>query len=366
MAATIRRALRFGALLAVTAGYRGAAPALGQPAVNAEVDRWVEEARRARRIPGLSIAVLRDGKVVHAKGYGVANLEHQVPATAETVYQSGSVGKQFTATLVMMLVADGKIGLDEPVRTYLADAPDSWRPITIRHLLTHTSGLSDYPDKMDFRRDYTEDELLQVVYGSPLQFAVGAKWRYSNLAYLTLGVVIRRVTGKFYGDLLAERVFGPLGMGTRVISEADIVPHRSAGYRLVEGAIKNQDWVSPTLNTTADGALYFTVLDLAKWDAALLGERLLSRASLEQMWTPVTLSDGTTHGYGFGWSIGAVNGHRLVEHGGGWQGFLTHIVRLLDDRLTVIVLTNLASRETQPGQIAHRIAAIYLPALAKQ
>jgi CubicO group peptidase (beta-lactamase class C family) len=214
------------------------------------------------------------------------------------------------------------------------------------------------------RRDYTEDDFLKMVYATPLEFVPGAKWRYSNLAYLTLGVMIHRLTGTFYGDLLQERIFRPLGMTTaRVISESDIVPNRAAGYVMKQGKLANQDWVSPSLNTTADGALYFTVLDLAKWDAALYTERLLKKSSLDQMWTPIRLNDGSTHPYGFGWGVTQANGHRLIEHSGGWQGFVTHIARYPDDRLTVVLLTNLGAQQTKPAEIAHRVAAFYLPAL---
>jgi CubicO group peptidase (beta-lactamase class C family) len=338
--------------------------AAAQSPLDLKVDQWVDSARRARKIPGVSIAVIRDGKVVHAKGYGLANVEHDVAATEETVYQSGSVGKQFTATLVMMLIADGKLALDDPIRKFLPDAPRTWDKITIRRLLSHTAGLGDYPNDFDLRRDYTEAELLKMVYRSRLLFPSGTGWSYSNLGYLTLGVLIHKISGQFYGDLLAERIFKPLGMGTKIISEADIVPHRSAGYRLVDGGLKNQEWVSPTLNTTADGALYFTVLDLAKWDAALYTETLLRKTDLELMWTPIKLVDGKTHNYGFGWAISTANGHRLIEHGGGWQGFLTHIARYVDDRLTVVVLCNLAARDSNPNDIAHHVAAMYLPALA--
>ena len=169
----------------------------------------------------------------------------------------------------------------------------------------------------------------------PLAFAPGTKWSYSNIGYLLLGVIIHRVTGEFYGDFLKENVFEPLGMvTTRIISEADIVPNRAAGYRLVKGDLKNQEWVSPTLNTTADGSLYLSVLDLAKWDASLYTDRMLKADSLKRMWTPVTLASGNTHPYGFGWALGDVGGHRLVEHGGAWQGFKSAIVRfpMMPDR----------------------------------
>jgi CubicO group peptidase (beta-lactamase class C family) len=198
----------------------------------------------------------------------------------------------------------------------------------------------------------------------PLDFAPGERWFYSNTGYVLLGVLIHRVTGKFYGDFLQERIFKPLGMtSTRIISESDIVPHRSSGYLLVKGQLKNQNWVSPSLNTTADGALYTNVLDLAKWDAVLYGERLLKRASLAQMWTPVKLNSGETYPYGFGWRIAAVNGHRLLKHGGAWQGFTMSISRYVDDRLTIVVFTNLDEDNSNPEQVAARVAALYIPAL---
>lgn len=302
------------------------------------VDQYVQAEMQRQHIPGLSLLVARDGQVVRAQGYGLANVELQVPVKPETIFQSGSVGKQFTATAIMMLVEEGKIKLDDPITNYLKDAPASWKQVTIRELLSHTAGFTDYPDNFDFRKDYTEAELLKVVERIPLAFPPGTKWSYSNLGYLTLGIVIHQVTGRFYGDFLQKRIFQPLGMSTtRIISEADIVPNRAAGYRLVKGELKNQEWVSPTLNTTADGALYFSILDLAKWDAALYTEKLLKRSSLEQMWTPAKLSNGqpNSDGYGFAWVIEAKDGHRVLDHGGAWQGFKTHISRYVDDKLTV-------------------------------
>jgi CubicO group peptidase (beta-lactamase class C family) len=328
------------------------------------VDDYVQAQMQQQRIPGLSLAVVKGGKLLLAKGYGLANVEHNVPAKPETVYQSGSVGKQFTAAAAMLLVEEGKLRLDDKISRYLHGTPKAWKDITVRHLLTHTSGIRGYgPRDLNFWQDYTEKELLQKVVSLPLEFAPGEKWRYSNTGYVLLGFIIGEVSGEFYGDYLHRRVFAPLGMETtRIISEADIVPNRAAGYRLKWWQLKNQEWVSPSLNTTADGSLYLTVLDLAKWDAALYTERLLKRASLEQMWTPVKTTDGKTHPYGFGWGLGEVRGHKVVEHGGAWQGFESHISRFVDDKLTVIVLANLAG--ANPRRIAHGIAGIYLPELA--
>jgi len=344
-----------------------------QQDLDARVDAFVEAVRGEQKVPGLAVAVLRDGKLVRAKGYGLANIELDVPVKPATIFQTGSVGKQFTATAVMILVQEGKVGLDDKVSKYFTGTPKAWKDITVRNLLTHTSGIPDYTDTkktkakelFNFRADYTEDELYRRLIQMPLDFEPGTKWQYSNPGYLLLGLLIHKVTGEFYGDFLQERIFRPLGMSaTRIISEEDIVTNRSSGYRLVKGDIKNQEWVSPTLNTTADGALYTNVLDLGKWDAALYTEKLISKANLALMWTPVTLRDGKTYPYGFGWFLGTVNGHRLIQHDGAWQGFTMNISRYVDDKLTVIVMTNLEEGPSEPGKIAHGVAGIYEKQLA--
>ena len=346
------------ALAITVAGLSSAVRA--QDAITQKVDDYIKAEMQRQHIPGLSLAVIKDGQIVLAKGYGLANVEHQVAVKPETVFQSGSMGKQFTATAVMMLVEAGKLSLSDPITKYFADAPDTWKKITVRHLLTHTAGTTDYPRDFDFRRDYTEDELLKRAEAIPLAFQPGEKWSYSNLGYVLLGILIHKVSGQFYGDFLQDRVFRPLGMTTaRIISEADIVPNRAGGYRLVKGELKNQEWVSPTLNTTADGALYLTVYDMAKWDAALYTEKLLKKSSLAEMWTPVKLNDGKTYPYGFGWGLGEVRGHRIIEHGGAWQGFKSQISRYVDDKLTVVVFANLS--QANPARIAHGVAAIYNP-----
>ncbi len=350
-------------LAAVCLGLIGfAQPAIcGEPPD--EVARSVRAEMQAQHIPGLALLVSRNGQPVRAEGYGLANVELGVPVGPDTLFQSGSVGKQFTATAVMMLVEDGKIGLDDPLTRYFAQGPAWWRKVTVRELLSHTAGFTDYPPEFDYRKDYTEEQLLRIVAAISPAYVPGTSWSYSNLGYLTLGILIHRVTGEFYGDFLQQRIFGPLGMSTtRVISEAEIIPHRAAGYRLVDGQLRNQEWVSPTVNTTADGSLYFSILDLAKWDAALTGSRLLQPSSLQQMWTVARLSDGKPNSghYGFGWFIETRNGRRIVEHEGQWQGFETQISRYVDSGLTVVVLTNLDS--ARPQRIADRVAAAYLSA----
>jgi CubicO group peptidase (beta-lactamase class C family) len=348
-----------------------AAQAVPDQLTTATVDEFVNSELRAQHIPSVALAVVRNGKIVKAAGYGMANVELSVPAKPESIFQTGSVGKQFTATAVMMLVEEGKVGLDDKISKYFPDSPPAWKDIAVRHLLTHTSGIPDYTSEkaggaVNMRTDYTEEELVKKIAGLPLDFQPGEKWTYSNSGYLILGVLIHHLSGEFYGDFLQHRVFQPLQMNsTRIISEADIVPNRSAGYRLVKGELKNQEWVAPSLNTTADGALYTNVLDLAKWDAALYTERLLKKSSFDQMWTPVKLNSGKTSPYGFGWRVTEVNGHRLLEHGGAWQGFTMHISRYVDDQLTIIVMTNLDSRDSNPAKIAQGVATLYVPALKK-
>lgn len=337
--------------------------AAAQDATTAKVDEFINAEMQRQKIPGVSLAVVRDGRIIYAKGYGYANVEHQVPVKPETIFQSGSVGKQFTSMAVVMLVEEGKLGLDDKLSKYFTDAPPEWAAITVRHLLTHTSGMTGYPKDFDFRADYTEDELYKRVKAAPLAFRPGEKWAYSNLGYVTLGLLINKVTGKFYGDFLKERVFNPLGMNTaRIISEADIVPNRAAGYVLVKGELKNQSWVSPSLNTTADGALYLSALDMAKWEAALNGGKLLQKAGFEAMWTPVKLNDGKTHPYGFGWMLADANGKRVIEHGGAWQGFKAMITRFPEDRLAVIVFANLVNASEK--RLARGVLEIYHPQLA--
>ena len=340
-----------------------------------EVDEYVQSELTRQHIPGIELGVYRDGKIVTAKGYGLANVELNVPVKAETVFQSGSIGKQFAATAVMMLVEEGKINLDDSITKYFPDAPVSWQKIKVRNLLSHTSGLSEYESDektkpggpVNMRTDYTEEQFVKMIESFPPEFAPGEKWVYTNSNYVLIGAMIRKVTGKFYGDYLQERIFRPLGMtSTRIISEEDIVLNRAAGYRLVNGQLKNQEWVAPLFNTTADGALYFNVLDLAKWDAALYTEKLVKKSSLDQMWTPVKLNNGTVNedGYGFAWGMHSMNGHRMIEHGGSWQGFHGEIVRYVDDKLTVVVLCNLDSSHSDVAKIAHHVAGLYEPALA--
>jgi CubicO group peptidase (beta-lactamase class C family) len=340
------------------------AQAPGNPALT-RVDAFVRAEMARQKVPGVAVAIVLGGEVLKAEGYGFANVEHHVPVTADTIFQSGSLGKQFTAAVVMTLVEEGRIALDDSIAKYFPEAPASFRPITVRHLLTHTSGIPDYTGgTIDLRKDYTEDDLAKLAFGLTPEFPAGSRWNYSNTGYVLLGILVHRVSGRFYGDVLHDRVFAPLGMRTaRVIDEADIVPNRAAGYRLVGGELKNQEWVAPKLNTTADGSLYFSIRDLIAWDQGLRAKAVLRPESWRAIFTPAALTSGRSFPYGFGWSLDEAGGQPLIQHGGSWQGFKTHLARYLGDDLTIVVLANLA--EADPQRFVEGIAAIFNPAFAK-
>lgn len=331
---------------------------ISSPNLHQQVDSLVNSEMQKQNIPGLSLVITRDGKIDYIKGYGYSNLEHQVMVKPETIFQSGSVGKQFTAFAVMLLVEEGKIKLNDPLSVYFKDAPSSWTKITVKNLLNHTSGMGDYPEHFDYRADYTEDSFYQIIKGLPLEFQTGERSQYSNLGYVMLGILISKVTGGFYGDFIKQRIFEPLGMKTaRVINEDDIIPNRSAGYVKVKNEIKNQEWVSPSLNTTADGALYFSALDLAQWEAGLNAGKLLKKESYDLIWKPALLNNGKTYPYGFGWFIDSVNGKRILYHGGTWQGFESMIRRYPEKKLAVTLFANMRGSKTD--KIATRIMELY-------
>jgi CubicO group peptidase (beta-lactamase class C family) len=264
------------------------------------VDGIVMAEMKRQHSPGIAIAIVKDGRPVRVAGYGLANIEDQAKVTPTTFFQTGSLGKQFVAALVLLLVNDGKLKLDEPVSTYLPNAPPAWHSMTIRQLLTHTSGMDRIDGAIDLRKDYTEDELLESASQVPLLSPPGERSAYSNLGYQVLGIICSKVGGRFYGDQLRERLFVPSGMNSRIISERNIVPGRAAGYDRVDGVLFNQQWVSPSLNTTADGSLYVSAQDMARWSIVLDGDPVLTRAMKEAMWTPSTLNSGQHWDYGFG------------------------------------------------------------------
>ena len=331
-----------------------------------DVDAYVKLRMDKEHIPGLSLAVVKDGKVVKLKGYGTGNLELNVPAVPDTVYELGSISKQFTAAAVLILVQQNKIGLDDLIGKYIHESPETWKAITIRQLLTHTSGLQrdGLPASGNgLFADYTEDELIRSAAALPLLSAPGTKYSYGNLDYDLLAILIERVSGESYGEFLQEHIFRPLSMtSTRLKDRGTIVPNRAQAYLWDNNMLQRCDpQVSPS-RYIGSGSLLSTVTDLAKWDASLNTDRVLDAASRKAMWTPTRLADGTFTTYGFAWEISSVKGHTNLFHNGAMDGFVGNISRFVDDRLTVIVLTN-QSGLSNTGRIATGVARIYIPGI---
>ena len=316
--------------------------------------------------PGVAVIAVKDGKTVFRKARGMANLELGVPLSPDSVFRLGSITKQFTAVAVLMLAEEGKLSLADPITKHLPGYPTHGHVITVEHLLTHTSGIRSYtgiPGYMTgpkIRADLTTAELVEVFSKEPMDFAPGAEWRYDNSGYVLLGAILEKVSGKPYGELLAERIFRPLGMkSTRVGDDGPILARRVSGYTRDGETIANARFLSMT-QPHAAGALVSTVDDLALWDAALYGEKLVKRASLERAWTPAVTRDGKPTRYGYGFGVSTLRGARSIEHGGGIFGFSTYAVRLPDEKVYVAVLANSDGPAADPGTLGKEIAAILI------
>lgn len=329
------------------------------------VDDYVVSQMQKRHIPGLSLAVIKDGKIVKMRGYGLASVELSAPATENSVYQIGSLTKTFTATAVMMLAEDGRLGLDDKVTAHLSGLPAAWDGVTIRHLLTHTSGLVPDPVPWSLEtvgRPYTREELLKLITGAPLQFPPGTMYRYANSDYYLLALLIEKVSGKSYGEFLSERIFEPLGMtATRVNDPSEVVPGRVNGYGWEHDRFNVPPPIHPS-QTLGAGNLLSTVADLAKFDAAMTAGRLLKKTSLDEMWTPAKVN-GFETGYGLGWNVYDYRGHKIVGHGGNTPGFASQFSRYVGDAATVILLCNKFRGDDSPYKLSLRLATKIIPDL---
>jgi len=318
-----------------------------------------------QHVPGLSLAVIDHGRAVKLKSYGKANLETGTLMAPDSVVQIGSLTKSFTAAAIMLLVQDRKLGLDDPISRYIGEAPPAWHDITIRQLLNHKAGLASdgiAPDAKAVLGDYSESEFLASAMAMPLQSSPGTAFAYSNLGYDLLSIIVGRVSGQTYGSFLQARIFEPSGMSaTRMIDRTAIVPNRAQGYLWTRGELRLCLPYSPT-RFRGSASLQSTLRDLIRWDAVLSGDTLLTADSRKQMWTSGVLNDGKATGYGFGWEISQVNGHKLIAHNGAMNGFLSSLQRYTDDHVTVIVTIN-QSDLAESRRIADGIARTYLPTL---
>jgi CubicO group peptidase (beta-lactamase class C family) len=312
--------------------------------------------------PGAAVIVVRDGKVLFRKGYGLANVELGVSVEPDMVFRLGSITKQFTAVAILMLAEQGKLLLDDDLTKFLPDYPTKGQKITVEHLLTHTSGIKNYTSLPEWlavwRKDLTVKEIVDLFKDKPMDFAPGEKWSYSNSGYILLGAIIEKVSGQTYQDFVQKNIFTPLGMKHSYYDNtARLIPRRVEGYSKTNEGYQNAAYLSMTQPFSA-GSLMSSVDDLALWDAALYTEKLVKQESLKRAWTQRLLNNGKSAHYGYGWSMSVYESHPIIEHGGGINGFTTYALRMPADRIFVAILTNRDS--SGPGAVAFKVAALAL------
>lgn len=319
-------------------------------------------------VPGASVMIIRDGKVLYQRAYGLADLEKRIPATSKTNYRLASCTKQFTALAIMLLDQRKKLSLDQRLTDFFPGFPAYGRNITVRHLLNHTSGLVAYESILEKQTppQFTEtnqvkdrDVLELLKQQSVTYFPPGSQYRYSNSGYALLALIVESVSHTSFAQFLKKNIFAPLHMKNSLAYEKGIsvVRNRAYGYTRREKGFERTDQ-SATSAVLGDGGVYSSVSDLFKWDQALYGGKLVRPEMLKQAFTPAVLADGKTTAYGFGWEIGTYRGLKTLSHGGSTMGFRTRIMRFPEQRFTVIVLLNRSG--ANPGEIANRIADLYL------
>ena len=321
-----------------------------------EIDKLME--RYDGALPGASVLVVRDGKVVVSRAYGLADVEAHVAATPHTNYRLASVTKQFTATAILLLSQDSKLSLDDRIKRWLPSLPPALDSVTIRQLLTHTSGIIDYEDVIPpgtTTQLHDADVLRLLESQDSTYFKPGSKYQYSNSGYALLALIVERVSGKSFATFLHDRIFAPLGMNHTVAFENGIstVSNRAFGYTMKDSAWTRKDQ-STTSAVLGDGGIYSSIDDLVRWDAALYDSRLLNDASRKLAFSPQTPTDKPDVSYGFGWRITG----ETLWHSGETSGFRNVIVRYPARHLTVVILTN--RDDPAPYETALAIAKLYL------
>ena len=322
--------------------------------------------------PGCALAVIRDGEIVYKRGYGMANLEHNVPIGPQTIFDIGSTSKQFTALCILLLARRGKLSLDDPIQRFLPEMPEYEQPITISHLIHHTSGLRDYLTlmalaNMPFENDYQEPEVVALIARQQaLNFAPGAEFLYSNSGYFLLSEIVERVSGQNLRDFAQENVFGPLGMVHTHFHNnfKEIVPHRASGYApRKEGGYQIDMGIFDVLG---DGAVYTSVEDLYLWDQNYYDNRLDGGGQelIRQMEELGVLNSGEKLDYAFGLTLTDYRGLHSVHHGGSWYGYRAEMLRFPEQRFSVICLSNLGSMD--PSSLCLQVADVYLESVFTQ
>jgi D-alanyl-D-alanine carboxypeptidase len=374
----MRPLLRAAALIGATALLGYAPPASSQPARPSparldSLDGWVRSFMQERRIPGVTYALVSNGRVLASRQLGLADVELRVPVTDSTVFEIGSISKQFVAAAVMLLVEQGRLGLDDPIHRHLADLPSDWMGVTIRQLLTHTSGIPDYEEIATYdvyRFRLTPEEVIRIAHSRPVDFAPGTGFYYSNTGYFLLSRIVERVEGEPLGRVLQRRIFGPLRMTrTRMADPEAIIPNRASGYWVNRTGELINRMPTETSSTLGAGGILSSVGDMALWDAALRDDRLLSAASRRTMWTPVQLPGGqrtrwpggTPVDYAFGWEVTPMDGVPSQHHTGQVAGFTAYWARFPQQDVAVVIFLN--RYQAGAGPMMQRIMHTLVPAL---
>jgi D-alanyl-D-alanine carboxypeptidase len=349
-------------ILAAASPYRAQSKASSNDGLAEKIDKILSSAYKPD-IPGAAVIVVKNGQPIFRKGYGIANLELNIPIKPEMVFRIASLTKQFTAAAIMMLAEQGKLAVSDDITKFIPTYPTKGKMITIENLLTHTSGIKDYiealwPQRM--REDLTLEQLIGVFKDAPSLFEPGAKLAYSNSNYILLGAIIEKVSGRRYGEFIEENLFKPLGMKHSYCeSNQLIVPNRVSGYAQTKDGYVSAPFISMT-QLRAAGALMSSVDDLAIWDEALYSEKLLKRTSIERIFTPYKLASGELDNYGYGWEIEKFEGRTLASHTGGINGFTAYILRIPQDHIYIAILSNDRTAEVQPEYLAKKMAAVVL------
>lgn len=308
-----------------------------------DLESFIEKRIATDKIPGLSIGIALKGELIYTKGFGYSDLEHLVPVNLNTVFEIGSVSKQFTATAIMLLVKQGKLNLDDPIQKYIPNLPGEWLGITIHHLLTHTSGIPDYEaieGYYNYRNRYTPEEIIQSAHSLPVDFKPGEGFFYSNTGYFLLSLIIEKTSGLSFEEFLGQEIFNPLNMTESGVTDPiKIIPNRAEGYYISKGELKNTD-ASNLSSTLGAGGVISSMSDLVKWENALNQNKILDKDAQNKMWTKGKLNNGEETSYGYAWSLGEYNGLKRQSHSGQMHGFVTHVIRLPDYDYVLILLTN--------------------------
>jgi CubicO group peptidase (beta-lactamase class C family) len=322
-------------------------------------DIIVQKMMKEQKIAGLALAVIKKGKTVVNKGYGLANVELNVPVTEKTVIRLGSVSKQFFATAILKLMEEGKLSIEDHVHKFFPDAPETWKPIQLKHLLSHSSGLKREGPAYNNSVIQPDLVIIKSAYSLPLDFKTGEKYQYCNLAYFMLAEIITQVSGMPWQDYIREKLFIPAGMMNSGMTDFyPIIPNRASGYMHKNGVLVNADAMYAV---RPSGGFLSTSTDMIQWDKVLREKNIiLKKEDWELLWQPfIKTSDETTSKeyYGFGWAINELNGRKVVQHGGSNIGFRSYYTRFVNDGLSIIIMTN--TDEANPAAIVRALSEYY-------